>query len=737
MLTRIDRATLPVLDPGSLLSEARGRLEPLLGGKIGLLGLATECPGGALLLFLEGEPEPGDPATRSRPSSFGVRAGAASVSRMRAGRSFELRRASLSEFLDVDSDSTVPGAREVRNLVVVSTESENGGAMLFAEAPEGASIPSEASASAVAVFAELADMAAGARRLELLERRLRESCKLQAAVCRLLLAPDRDTLLSGLIEVVESNLGFSRVLLGLTHRASHTIRVERRHGFESSFAPQSLPLDRADDFAEGRLVRLLEQGEPVFFENSSERWADLRPLLGDREAGPGFLLPLRVERRLLGFLLADRPRTVEALLAPDLASRFSELASTAIEAFSMRTEAEERAHTDPLTGLYNRRHLDRVLELESARSRRSGRPISLLMLDLCDFKKINDSFGHLFGDSLLRETAWILKGAVRGHDVVVRYGGDEFVVLLAGADPEQARMVRDRIERALDERNRTVEDPRTRIVAGIGQATANAEDLPRLLENADSLMYREKSARTRRRMVESLLGLPVSGFEIVDHVVFNLLDGLERRMPHYRQESLRVAKFCLLAMRGSGIGVDHAIRTLLGAFLRDVGEVSLPSEMLLTNKPLQPAELRAIQMHPVVGEELFHGVAYMDEVRPVIRSHHERWDGRREGPRSGYPDGLAGDAIPLGARIVKVADTLSAMLGDRPWRAPLSPETVRAALREERGAAFDPALADALLGAPEWEGDIADLSDLPGLYREVLAGLEPGAVAVERRAVEN
>lgn len=351
--------------------------------------------------------------------------------------------------------------------------------------------------------------------------------------------------------------------------------------------------------------------------------------------------------------------------------------------------------------------------------KRYSRPLSLMMVDLCDFKRINDQHGHVFGDLMLRETAQILRNNVREPDIVVRFGGDEFVILLPNTHLDQALIARRRIERAIDERNQNHKDPSSYIALSIGLKTADSANIHRLLEDADQQMYQQKNERTKSRIVEVLLGLPGHSSDLLDNVITSLLTSLKKREPFYGGHSQRVAFLCLVMARDLQLPEMDIRSILLAALLHDVGKVSLPGEILRRPGPLDPAEREAIQAHPSIGEEFFRGLQYMEDARPIIRHHHERWDGLREGNYPAYPDGLRGEDIPLGARILKIADSMDAMLSERPYKSAQSRDEVCAELRRERGRAFDPKLVDLMVNDTPWE-KLSSLEELHNLYIELM-----------------
>lgn len=533
-------------------------------------------------------------------------------------------------------------------------------------------------------------------------------------------AGDRPELLNGLAEVLDRQFGFNRIFIALLHAPSGALRCELHSGFEEGFEPRPISLHDSQD----PLIRALELGKPIFIEQTNGAQPAVAALLGEDSRERGVLAPMRLGPRTVGLIYADRPRAQEVFVFKEAFSAFLRLASVAVDHLEQRLNAENRAETDPLTGARNRHFLDRVLEIEIPRVRRYKSPISLLMIDLCDFKRTNDTYGHVFGDHILRETAKLIQSNVRQPDVVVRYGGDEFVVLMANTNYEQACLVQDRIEKAFIERNRTQDDPKMMIDISIGLRSADEKTIETLLEDADQAMYENKEARRRGQIVETMLGVGPPRPDAVDKVISSLLSNLGNREPQYRAHSLRVAHLCLILAREFDFDPTDINALLLGALLHDVGKASLPSEVLQRPGPLSDAEYQAVQGHAVVGEEFLGGIAHLECARPLIRHHHERFDGKITGEFPGYPHGLSGEAIPLGARILKLADSLDAITSDRPYRAARPLAEALEIIRSESGASFDPKVVKALLRAENSLADVGSESALRALYEKTVAETE-------------
>jgi len=337
------------------------------------------------------------------------------------------------------------------------------------------------------------------------------------------------------------------------------------------------------------------------------------------------------------------------------------------------------SRADPLTGSLNRRGFAERFNAELNAAARSGQPLGLLQIDLDHFKEINDTKGHAAGDELLIWVVQVLEQTLRPTDWVGRLGGDEFAILLPSASRGNAEEVADRIRYALAER----------APASIGIATfpidgADPEELHRA---ADAELYERKRGRpgsSSRRGVQP----PDAPKEL--SWATTLANAVDMRMAVQHEHSTNVGEYA--AAIGERLGWDENRIGLLrmAGILHDVGKVAVPDRILRKAGPLTPAEFEQIKPFPAAGAEMVSRIEGLDPIVPWIRHSHERMDGK------GYPDGLAGDAIPLGARIIHVADAYDSMTSKRTYRAAMSPETAMAELRAGAGTQFDPDCVDAL-----------------------------------------
>jgi HD-GYP domain-containing protein (c-di-GMP phosphodiesterase class II) len=253
----------------------------------------------------------------------------------------------------------------------------------------------------------------------------------------------------------------------------------------------------------------------------------------------------------------------------------------------------------------------------------------------------------------------------------------------------------------------------------IGLCSADARSIPTLLEEADRRMYLHKTDRRKRQVVETLLGLPTARPEVIDSVVSSLLASLYKKEPYGAEHARRVAFLTLVLSGDLSLSVSQIHSLLLAALLHDAGKASLPTELLQRPGPLTEAEKKAVHGHPAMAAEFFQGIPHLEESRALIRHHHERYDGQVTGEFPGYPAGMRGEAIPLGARILKLADSVDAMLQGRPYRPALPLAEVLEILRRESGASFDPRLVKILLHSERWGDEIGSSEALARLYETV------------------
>ncbi len=357
-------------------------------------------------------------------------------------------------------------------------------------------------------------------------------------------------------------------------------------------------------------------------------------------------------------------------------------------------EAVEAADRDAVTGLLNHRAISRLLD-EALQHADAEHPLSVIMLDLNNFKWFNDTFGHPAGDAVLRRTAQLLTASCRQNDLCARYGGDEFIAILPAADGPAARRVADRLDQRVRTegfRRKGETDPiPMSITFGIATYPFDSVNRNELIALADANLYAAKATKKEvsapRETNEAHFSKHT--FEVLDAMI----TAINNNDRYTRRHSEDVTEYALLIAAEIGLSPETMRVLRVGALLHDVGKIGVSEEILKKPGELSPQEFEAMKRHPHLGALICEGVPGLKNIVEIVRSHHERWDG------SGYPDGMEGEEIPTLARLLAVADAFSAMTTSRPYRTGLDWEQALIEIEAGSGTQFDPQMARAFVRA--------------------------------------
>ena len=449
-------------------------------------------------------------------------------------------------------------------------------------------------------------------------------------------------------------------------------------------------------------------------------------------------LPVSYADNLLGVLYVESSEKCtfpdeEVLLLRTLADLFAGALHNALTF----QKAQEQAITDGLTGVKTHRYLMETLSQEWKRSTRANRPFSLVLMDLDRFKFVNDFYGHLEGDVVLQRVGHILEQNCRRSDVVARYGGDEFVILMPETSVEQARQLASKL------RGWIASDPLLRdknITASFGIAgfPVHGSTPQELIQVADSSMYLSKhqggnsvssaeqtdpndTKRWKKDVLEAYLGVTLkrlfsTGPEAFEEIYRRLeqftrslteqnAGGPTEALPpavvetvtslalaidakdHYTQgHSQKVSAYAVMIAQSLGLEQAEVEEIRLAGLLHDIGKVGIPEPILNKSGPLDAGEWETMKTHTELGAKILEPLEAMKRIRMMVRHHHEFYDG------TGYPDRIEGERIPYGARVIAIADAYDTITSERTYKKARTPED--AFLELERCAAnqFDPAL---------------------------------------------
>ena len=421
--------------------------------------------------------------------------------------------------------------------------------------------------------------------------------------------------------------------------------------------------------------------------------------------GSGAIVGLRLEhpsvRRggrpvMLGalFLSYRRPRRFSArerTAAESLAGMAAvALANTRLHEATVRTAAEAAARStaDPLTGLANHRAFQERLAQEVTRARRHRRSLSLALIDLDRFRAVNEQHGHQVGDRVLVEIAARLRSLARDTDLVARVGGEEIAWLMPETEAMEAWQAVDRAREAVA---RTPMETVGRVTVSAGVCDlAQAGSAGELLRLAEGALYwakqhgRDVAFLYSPEVVEVLSAEEraerLQRFQALQSIRV-LARAVDAKDPSTRQHSERVADLAVAIATRLGWESEPLMRLREAGLVHDVGKIGVPDRILFKPARLTPAEYQEIIRHAEIGAEMVADVLTPEQVA-WVRGHHERWDGR------GYPDGIADQRIPWGARILALADAWDVMTSERPYHQPLSVEDALAEIRRCSGSQF-------------------------------------------------
>jgi diguanylate cyclase (GGDEF)-like protein/putative nucleotidyltransferase with HDIG domain len=549
-----------------------------------------------------------------------------------------------------------------------------------------------------------------------------------------------DEMLAKITEQLEAGLTYDHIGIGLLDYGTREIVIQAEAGKRRGSLGVRVPLGA------GLVGHVARNGQVASYRSSAPGDAALKPLLADTAAA--MALPVFYGEQLQGVLYVESSLPLDFSEEETLLLRtLTDLIASALHNAHAFQKAQEQAITDGLTGVKTHRFFMEALSAEWKRSTRAGRAFALVLMDLDRFKFVNDFYGHLEGDLVLQRVGQILETNCRRSDVVARYGGDEFVILMPETTMEHARQLAGKL------RGWVSTDPLLReknISASFGIACypLHGSSPQELIQVADASMYLSKhqggnavstadhfdpneARKWKRDVLEAYLGVTLKrlfatgpeAFEEIYQRLKQFTESLaatengngttpdsskaEESLPqavldtvtslayaidakdHYTQgHCQKVSAYAALVAESLGMSEVEVEEIRLGAVLHDIGKVGIPEAILNKSGPLNADEWETMKDHVTFGAKILEPIAPLARVRKMVLHHHEFFDG------SGYPEALAGENIPLGARIIAVADAYDTITSDRTYKKGRTAAQALAELERCANAQFDAAIVE-------------------------------------------
>ena len=529
---------------------------------------------------------------------------------------------------------------------------------------------------------------------------------------------DAEQMMADIVREIQKNFHYDHIGIGIMDYATKDIEIKAEAGSTSQTLGRRIPV------GSGVLGKVARTGVSALLQNAGP--GQLAGVLPESRAV--LCLPITYGETLLGVLNVES-RDENAFAPQDvlILNTLADLLATALHNSFVFQKLQQQSITDGLTGIKTRRFFWEALSSEWKRASRSGRPFSVVLIDLDKFKQVNDSLGHLEGDLVLARVGRLLEQKCRQSNVVARYGGDEFIILMPETGIEQSQVLAERVRLWLAT-DPMLEEHHITGSFGVASFPVHGFSLEDLIRVADAGMYVAKHAGGNQVSTSDVFGEGsavqrqlVSGYiegflqrehnepEHLEELVSTLRKLCERDDDKDKKADQRALKEAVEALsraaelrehnvsghgeqcghyagiiaRGLSLAAPEVEDVTFAGRVHDLGKLFIADQIL--NKPgaLTEEEYAAIKTHPLVGAEVLRAFPETERVAQAIEAHHEAFDG------SGYPFGLKGENIPLYGRIIAVADAFANMTSDRPFAPPKTDEQAIAELSKQSGTRFD------------------------------------------------
>lgn len=366
--------------------------------------------------------------------------------------------------------------------------------------------------------------------------------------------------------------------------------------------------------------------------------------------------------------------------------------------FDLLQKVNLKANQDFLTGVYNHRYFHKILKEKIALASEE-RPLSLLFVDIDHFKRFNDRLGHQAGDKLLQQFAGLLKNSIPEEAVLARYGGEEFVIILPNMDVQEAYQLAEDLRKTISDTVFEGLDIDSRMSASFGLSTypTISQDAQALVRNADQALYIAKHLGRNQIKIYSIKHdapkqiAAIRSEQELNELIESLMSMLRAKDKPTYDHSMRVYQYAMSFAEWLNLDENERRILRMGSILHDLGKMEIPRDILNKKGPLLDYEWTWVKKHAEYGESLLKGIKELQDILPLVRWHHERYDG------TGYPDQLKGEEIPYLVRLLSIVDSFDAMTTNRAYQ---QTKTFREAIHELRrcsGKQFDPILLESFI----------------------------------------
>ncbi|MBQ4113881.1 diguanylate cyclase [bacterium] len=471
-----------------------------------------------------------------------------------------------------------------------------------------------------------------------------------------------------------------------------------------------------ESFHSSNLFNLIKQVIP----NSTDE--NVNNIISVSKTQSYIMVPLANKNVHFGSLIVFSSRkesTENELKFLNLFAKQIELAITIADLFQV---VKEQATTDGMTALYNRRYFEEFIKKEALRANRQNQKFTVIGIDLDHLKKINDVYGHNYGDIAIKAIANVLKNSCRSIDIAARMGGEEFNVILSGVDSKGGMIFAERIRKVIESLN-LEKIGHISASMGVGSYPEHSDDIDELLELVDHAMYESKRngrnqvtlAKTLQetswqdiaistfieilskkkipidKNTTKLLNEKLQEMNINNEMLYNVSDTIVSTYNPEHTEGITRKKVLIATLLAKRFDLPKKSidKLKIAILLYDIGNTMLPKELLSKKDPLTAEEKNFIMQHPVIAaRKILEPISSITDVIPIIEKHHENWDG------TGYPAKLSGEDIPLESQIILILDTYFALLENRPYRSALSKDEAINVISNDSGNKWNAKLAN-------------------------------------------